>query len=170
MSYCSRCGFPLGNVAVLLDHEGAIPQPDQSEPAHRPSWRKIAFESALVTIVAWAISICATFWRGSGRPYETIAQIVHMLFFGVGLAAVLRFLYALLFLRDRVIARPQPTQEMSSDEKRPRAALPVGQQAPIADWTRPPKNTREMVSKPSVTENTTRLLDDAGVPQDQTKA
>ena len=169
MRYCSRCGFPLANVAVLLNHEGAIPQSDQLEPVPGSPWARIAIEGAILAIIAWAIGICATFWFDSGRPYEVIAQFATVMFFGVGMAGALRFLYAFLVLRDRVLARPQPTQGMSPADKNTRAALPVGQQASIGDWTRQP-NTREMVSKPSVTENTTRLLDDAGVPQDQTKA
>lgn len=164
MRYCSRCGFPLANVAVLLDHEGAIPQPDELEPVRGSSWGKIALEGMFLTIIAWAIGICATFWLGSGRPYEVIAQFATVMFFGLGMAGVLRFLYALLVVRDRVVAPSKSTQEISAAKNRTPAALPVPQQTPLVDWTRQP-NTREIVSRPSVTENTTRLFDDADLVQ-----
>ena len=170
MRYCSRCGFPLATVAILLNHNGILPQVDGSKPSHPASRAKIATESIIMTIFSWAVGLGATLWFDAGGPFEIIAKLAAVLFFGLGLIGLLRFLYAFLFVKDQVpgIQRPQsPPEFISSDERTPQA-LPSPQQTPITDWTRRP-NTREIVSQPSVTENTTRLLDDSDlVEKDQT--
>jgi hypothetical protein len=74
----------------------------------------------------------------------------------LGFIGLLRFLYAFLFLkmdtaenknRQRSVAQAKPAQ------------LPPQQTVPISDFPRRP-DTREMAHQPSVTENTTRLLEE----------
>lgn len=152
LRFCSRCGFPLAGVALLLEHEGAIPWllPKEQKPGHR---RQIIKESALLTVGSWIVALFSTLWWDLGGSLESVAKAASLIFFLLGLIGLLRFIYAFLFVRERVAptspALPTPVR---------RSALPPPQDVPLTDYPRP--ITREMVPRGSVTENTTRLLDE----------
>src|SRR5262245_21868784 len=98
MRYCSRCGFPLSIVALLLQNDGQLPT--QSPARGRQSTRaRIAIESLILTVLSWAMALLATWWFDAGGPFELIAKAASLLFFFVGLVGVLRFLYAFLFVK-----------------------------------------------------------------------
>jgi len=98
--------------------------------------------------------LLATLWFDVGGPSELIAKLAAVLFFGIGLIGVLRFMYAFLFLKTEDSSQPQPSQ-LSVESTQ---ALPPAQSNPAQNFQRS-GSTREMVA-PSVTENTTRLLDE----------
>lgn len=165
MRFCSRCGFPLAGVAMLLDNSGTIPQlaSDPDQPPKRRSG--IIRESVFLTLLAWAIGLATTLLWDVGGPFESVAKVGSLVFFILGLVGLLRFLYAFMFVKDTVQA-PSPTtlpgasHSRTMPEERPRAVLPAPQNVPVSDYS-PRSNTREIVSHPSsVTENTTRLLED----------
>ncbi|HEY0385507.1 MAG TPA: hypothetical protein VGC64_05825, partial [Pyrinomonadaceae bacterium] len=60
---------------------------------------------------------------------------------------------------------PVAASQLSAGVARGAAALPPAQSIPVSTWRQRP-NTAEIVNPPSVTEHTTRLLDD---PPDQTR-
>jgi hypothetical protein len=152
--YCSRCGFPLGTVAALLSNNGVLPamgSPDQ------PSIRsRVATESLILTILSWAVAMACTHWFDASGIFEGIAKIGAFTFFMLGFIGLFRFLYAFLFLKIHPVARAKETPSVTQQTY---SQLPPAQVSPISDWPRR-QNTREMVSKHSVTENTTRLLDE----------
>ncbi|CAN5695657.1 hypothetical protein BH18ACI4_BH18ACI4_23850 [soil metagenome] len=150
---------------MLLENSGIIPQL-ASDPAQVPLWRRsgIIRESVFLTLLAWAIGLALTLLWDSGGPFESVAKVGSLVFFIVGLAGLLRFLYAFLFVEDIVASPSQttlagPTHSLTMPENPTRAALPSPPSAPVSDYV-PRNRTREIVSQPSVTENTTRLLDD----------
>jgi hypothetical protein len=152
MRYCSRCGFPLETVGVLLTNDGKLPTSDKSCESVRS---RIATESILLTAFSWAIAMLCTFWFNASGIYEGIAKIGAVTFFVVGFVGLIRFLYAFLFLK------LEPSASVETPKLRPpiRSQLSSAQVNPLSDWPRR-ENTREMVPQPSVTENTTRLLDE----------
>jgi hypothetical protein len=155
MRYCSRCGFPLETVTVLLNNDGALPS--QQVNAGRGSHRsRVATESLILTIFSWALAMVCTFWFDASGIYEGIAKIGAVTFFMLGFIGLFRFLYAFLFLKMDPV-EDRKTQR-SINEAKP-AQLPPQQTVPISDFPRRP-NTREMARQPSVTENTTRILDE----------
>jgi len=165
MRFCPRCGFALAGVAMLMDNHGVIPQPVspsvQTLPASR---KKVMAESAIFTAITWLVVVVATSWFDVGGRFEVIAKIAALLFFFLGLIGLLRFLYGFLFARD-VIAQPAqnlfanvPPQAAMAEAPR-RTALPAQRDLPATDYPRR-GNTKEMVPQPSVTEHTTRLLED----------
>ena len=155
MRYCSRCGFPLGTVAILLQNDGVLPPLPNNLIRHSTRGR-IATESVILTVVSWTIGLLATFLFDFGGPYELLAKVGAFIFFLVGFIGLLRFLYAFLFLRTEEADREHNVRQVS---ERNQPALPPAEQTPISDF--PTKaNTKEMVRPISVTENTTQLLDE----------
>jgi len=155
MRYCSRCGFPLETVALLLNNDGVL-QPVPAEDCRRSLRSRVATESFVLTAFSWAVAIACTFWFNASGIFEGIAKIGAFTFFMLGFIGLFRFLYAFLFLKIDPVEKPK--RQRSITEARP-AHLPPPQTVPISDWTLRP-NTREMAPQPSVIENTTRLLEE----------
>ena len=154
MRYCSRCGFPLETVTLLLNSDGVLPsRPNTDRRSHRS---RVATESLILTLFSWAVAIICTSWFDASGIHEGIAKIGAFTFFLLGFIGLLRFLYAFLFLKMDT-AEKKKTQTSLTDPKP--AQLPPQQTVPIGDFHRRP-NTREMAQQPSVTENTTRLLEE----------
>ena len=157
MRYCSRCGFPLDTVAILLQNDGLLPSRPKGHRSLSQRGR-IATESVVLTVFSWLIGLWATLWFDSGGPYEVIAKLGSLIFFVLGFIGLLRFLYAFLFVR------PDEERAQESHVKRLRdtklSALPPAQQTPLSDFPRR-INTKEIVRPISVTENTTQLLDES---------
>jgi hypothetical protein len=154
MRYCSRCGFPLTTVALLLQNDGKLPP----QPAARAESRRgrMATESVALTVLSWAVALTATWWFDVGGPFEFIAKVGAGLFGLIGLIGLFRFLYAFLFVRQGEGLRAENTQR-EIPEYRERALSP--QQSSFVDV--PTKTTtKEIVQPISVTESTTRLLDE----------
>jgi hypothetical protein len=162
MRFCSRCGFTLNGIALVVENNGIIPQvAAEPQQAICPSRSRIMLESAILTVFSWAIAFASTFWFNASGIGEGIAKFVALLFFVLGLIGMARFLYGFVFAKD--VAPVVPTFGQSSPAKfageQSHAALPPQQSIPISDY--PLRvNTKEMSPRMSVTENTTRLLDE----------
>jgi hypothetical protein len=170
MRFCSRCGFALTGVAMLMDNEGVIPQPGgltvQTVPSSR---KKVMAESAIFTAISWAVVIFATLLFDRGGPFEAMAKLAAVLFVFLGLIGLLRFLYGFLFVKDVIVqpttnAFPRFTAQGALGAASSRNALPAQREFAGTDYPRR-ENTQEMVPRPSVTENTTRLLQDPPTEQ-----
>lgn len=163
MRFCSRCGFTLTGVALLLDNNGVIAQV-AAAPYRVPTPRnRILLESGILTMFTWALALIAMFWFDAHGPFETAARITSLLFFVLGLISLLRFLYGFLFAKDVI----RPAAGALDREPLPRslrreptqAVLPPEHSLPLSDY--PLRvNTREILRQPSVTEHTTGLLDE----------
>jgi hypothetical protein len=165
MRFCSRCGFALAGVAMLIDNEGVIPQPSRLTVQTVPSSRKrVMTESAIFAAISWAIVIFATLLFDWGGPFETMAKIAALLFTFLGLIGLVRFLYGFLFVKDVTVqpatnAFPKAASRGVIAEAFGQNALPAQREVAGTDYPRR-ENTQEMVARPSVTENTTKLLQD----------
>jgi hypothetical protein len=120
-------------------------------------------ESIILTAFCWGVVLLATFWFNAHGVFEVVAQIAALIFFGIGLIGLIRFLYAFLSVKDYAsdpeLAASQPSAEVATATQTARPALSAHEGVPLTDWPRR-TNTREMVRPPSITENTTRLLDE----------
>ena len=151
--FCSRCGFSLAGVALVLKNDGAIPSLPQNEQDSGRR-RRILKESALLTGGSWVVALFSTLWWDWGVPLETVAKAASLIFLLLGLIGLIRFVYAFLFVREGISVTSQTALPPSR-----RAALPSPEDTPLTDY--PQRTiTREMAPRPSVTENTTRLLDE----------
>jgi hypothetical protein len=162
MRFCSRCGFALAGVALLLENPGMIAKP--AGPPTQTSKRRSCMikESVFLTLIAWAIAVATTLAWDFGGAFESVAKVGSLVFFILGFIGLMRFLFAFLFVKDAIQSQlqstlpsdsfPRPTSQIST-----RGVLLPAHSVPVTDYS-PRGNTREIVSQPSVTENTTRLL------------
>ena len=111
-------------------------------------------ESFVLTLVCWMLVLLGTVMSDWGGTFESVAKVGSLIFFVLGLIGLLRFVYAFLFVKDGP-AIAEPTFPVAA----PRTALPSPQEVPLSDYPQR-KRTREMIPRGSVTENTTRLLDE----------
>lgn len=164
MRFCSRCGFALSGVAILVENDGVIPQltgkPGQALTSSR---KKVMAESAIFTGIAWTLLIFATLAFDFGGPFEILARVAAALFFFLGLVGLLRFLYGFVFVKD-MVGQPSPDAFLAPSQgalgaTSRRAALPGQREMSVGDYQRR-GHTKEMLPQPSVTEHTTRLLDE----------
>ena len=152
LRFCSRCGFPLAGVAIVLENEGLIPQLAASEAPGRRG--KMIKESWILTFASWAVALLTTLAWDWGGQFESVAKVGALIFFLLGLIGLLRFVYAFLFVKEGSTGAAPAFPVVAR-----RAALPSPQDVPLTDY--PQRiNTREMIPRGSVTENTTRLLDE----------
>ncbi|HET6670440.1 MAG TPA: hypothetical protein VFH15_09430 [Pyrinomonadaceae bacterium] len=153
LRFCSRCGFPLTGVALLLENDGLISQLAVPEtPGQRG---KMIKESWIVTLASWAVALLTTLAWDWGGSLESVAKVGSLIFFLLGVMGLLRFVYAFLIVKDGSASAAAPAFPANPG----RAALPSPQDIPLTDYPQR-KNTREMIPRGSVTENTTRLLDE----------
>jgi len=164
LRFCSRCGFALAGVTMLMDNDGVVPQPTEvTVQKVPPSRKRVMVESGIFTLISWAALFAAIENFDYGGPQESLAKMAAVLFFFLSLIGLIRFLYGFLFVKDVIF---QPVISTFSNAASPVAMPAQGRNALPAqrDWvaTDHPRreNTQEMIARPSVTENTTRLLQD----------
>lgn len=163
--YCSRCGFLLDGVMAVLASGGAVPtrylQPSNQKLS--PRGKGIRQGAMLMLSTLLVVPIVAILSVNLLYDASHIIIPLAALFCFVG--GLLRILYALL-MEDAVpqmdfeqMAGYAPPAAPQFERPAHNAALPpaAANQAPI--W-RPRPNTAEIYQPPpSITENTTRLLD-----------
>lgn len=157
--FCKSCGFPLDRVKELLAGDSVSPAPEKESqrPAESPRRKGVRQGAKLFFICL----VLVAFIIGSGNRR---AMFLPVMFF---MAALLRIFYAVIFQkgaprkkkRDDSLPSASITTEQLGAATRGAAALPPSQGVPVAAFKRQRVDTAEMVSPPSVTEHTTKLLD-----------
>jgi hypothetical protein len=176
MRFCSRCGFSLGGVVELLANDGNLPAREfaTEKRKHSPRYEGVRQGVTLFFIGAVIVPLLAiinSFQANGSTLLDILVPISAVLFFVGGF---MRILYAAIF--EEGIPPHAYTQSAPTPYAPPVAppqlnvgaratALPPAQSIPVSTWRQRP-NTAEIIQPPSVTENTTRLLDD---PPEQTK-
>lgn len=172
--FCSRCGFPLGGVMELLASGGSLPvvTAEAGMRKHSPRYegvRQGVIMFFLGAIIVPLLAILNNFQGDAPSLLDILVPISAILFFVGGF---MRILYALIFEEGAPHVYPQnaamsyvpPVVQSQLNAGIRAAALPPAQSIPVSNWRQRP-NTAEIIQPPSVTENTTRLLDD--VPEQQ---
>ena len=161
--FCSRCGFPLDGVMQLLSNGGSLPvyrTPD--EPVPVSARRKGIKQGGLLFLSgAVLVPILGIFASYSGSGFlEILTGLAAIMCF---LGGVMRMLFAAVFEEGapkpvRMYGPPPMHLPQQFAPHAPSPALPPPPARPQpTSWRRP--NTAELVNPPSVTENTTRLLE-----------
>ena len=161
--YCSRCGFLLDGVIYLLHNNGLFPvAPGLTTPGEiSPRRRGVKQGGLMLLIGAVLVPIVAVFASFTNAVFfEILAALAAIICF---MGGPLRMIYAGLFEEGAPRPAPMPLNAYSPPAMpRPptaaRASLPPPSINQTAPWRARP-NTAELASPPSVTENTTRLLD-----------
>jgi hypothetical protein len=155
MKFCSRCGLALSGLAEWL--AGGVPvrradetralSPSRRRKAIRRAAKMMFFSAALFPIFL-AISI------GVDKPGPLF--IPSILFF----ISLVWMVYARLFMDDTAPMLSQTVQPSTFRPMPARESLPPATTTAIPDLGRQRVRTNELVQVPSVTEHTTKLLDD----------
>jgi hypothetical protein len=161
--FCSRCGFLLDGVSAVLATGGAVPT-QYVQPGYKPlSPRSKGVRQGALLMLSTLLLVPLVGIIGVvilGLPAGIVGITAITCFVG----GLLRIFYALLM--EEPIAPmntestggyvPPPMAQFSRPVQNP--ALPPASAKATAPW-RPRPNTAEIYQPPSVTENTTRLLD-----------
>jgi hypothetical protein len=173
LRFCSRCGFPLGGVSELLATGGNLPthEVETGKRTRSPRYEGIRQGVILFFLGAVIVPLLAIInsFQVNGGMLDILVPISAVLFFVGGFV---RILYAAIFEDGAPTVYTQPTalpyvppvpsSQLGVGGVRG-TALPPAQSSPVPAW-RQRHNTAEIVHQPSVTEHTTRLLDE---PPDQ---
>ena len=161
--FCSRCGFPLDGVMQLLTTGGLLHVYSEPEGPKEMSARKKGVRQGgillLIGFVLVPILGVLAGYSNSSFP-EILTALAALICF---LGGPLRMFYAAVFEEGAPSPRPRPFVQgpMPTPQFNPQvrnAALPPPSVQPGLGWRQRP-NTAELANPPSVTENTTRLLD-----------
>jgi hypothetical protein len=165
--FCSRCGFPLDGVSQILANGGMLPVYSASEEGKEISPRRRGVRQGVILLLTGAVLVPILGVLTSFAQNSTFLEIL------VAIAAILcfvggpiRMLYAAIF-EEGAPPRAHSPQASYAPPAMPMrsplpghtpASLPPPPANPVGGWRSRPK-TAELVQPPSITENTTRLLD-----------
>ena len=161
--FCSRCGFPLDGVIQLLHNGGSLPMyrsPDEPVPVS-PRKKGVKQGGLLLLSGAVLVPILGIFASYSdSRFLEILTALAAIICF---MGGPLRMLFAAVFEEGapKPVRMYGPAPMHAPQQFAPHAphnALPPPPVRSQPSW-RPRPNTAELVSPPSVTANTTRLLE-----------
>jgi len=160
--FCSRCGFILEAVSAVLASGGMAPRYIQPGPqVLSPRSRGVRKGAMLMLSTLFVVPVLAILIVALLNGPEEIVGLAAVFCFVGGL---LRMLYALMMedpypqLESNQVAPYAPPAAPQFDRSMRNAALPPASVNAVPSW-RPQPNTAELAHRPSVTENTTRLLD-----------
>jgi hypothetical protein len=155
MRFCSRCGFQLGAVTSLLASGGASPADitaasQDGKPLrknrHAQQGAKMMFASGVLLPVAIAFSIIFD------SPIPLLLPLT------VLIAGLAWLFYFRLFGEEASL--PSGTNAPAQVSAAKQTFLPASHAAHASAVPNPSHRTAEIVQPPSVTEHTTRLLDE----------
>jgi hypothetical protein len=161
--FCSRCGFPLDGVIQLLNNGGNLPMyrsPDEPVPVS-PRQKGVKQGGLLLLSGAVIVPILAMFASFMNFVLPEMLAILAAIICFIG--GPLRMFYAAVFEE----GAPKPVRMYGpAPMPMPQQFAPHGQHTALPppparsqpSWRARP-NTAELANPPSVTENTTRLLE-----------
>lgn len=154
--FCKSCGFPLDRVKELLVSGGVSPalEKENQKPGESPRRKGVRQGVRLLFICLVLAPLTALI----GRRGNFLPMMILM-------AGLLRILYAIIFQegarrkkrRDGSLPSAPITAEQFGTATRA-SALAASRGVPVAAFYTQRVNTAQMVSPPSVTEHTTKLL------------
>lgn len=165
MRFCSRCGFPMEGAMHLLANGGLIPQYTSSVEQKGPSPRRRGVKQGALLMLIGAIVVPIFGVMSGFAP----GRLENVFAFFAALSAIICFLggpLRMLFAGIFEEGAPPKSQFMMSNPYAPpviaapqaRVSLPPTAANTAASWRQRP-HTAEILQPPSVTDNTTRLLD-----------
>lgn len=149
MRFCSRCGFPLGGVRELIA-SGAETIVSPYYRAFRGMRQGLWWMIAGVPLTAFVGFLTAI------DDDFAVFLLLPLLIFVIGF---IRMLYGGFIQGRKARAKSETSSSLSSGMPAP-AELPPARATPVTNFTPPKMQTSEIIQPPSVTENTTRLLDE----------
>jgi len=153
MRFCSRCGFPLGTVKELIASGGVVSL--ENEPRTQALLRALRSvkKGAWILLATLLVALFVGLLTGIDGDFAVLFVVPFLSF----VVAIVWILYATF-----VQARRATRQKKDVEQLGPmlaQHALPASPGTPVESFRASSKQTAEVAQPPSVTENTTRLLD-----------
>jgi hypothetical protein len=161
--YCSRCGFPLDGVIHLLHNRGLLPTYQVPEGPMEPSPRRRGVRQGGIIFLTGILLVPILGVLSTYTDSSFIDVLVRFAALVCFVGGPLRMIYAALFEEGAPARNHVPVNSYSPPPPAPHrpampGALPPAAANPATGWRQRP-NTAEVMQPPSITENTTRLLD-----------
>ena len=158
--FCSRCGFSIGAVRELIASGNALTVPG-TDVQPRSCGQKAVRRGAWIMLASLAFTLFVGFMSAIDDDFA-VMLVLPFLGFIIGLLSVF---YGTFWADKRALkkaaAKSGVVPMMPGQLATPaRAELAASRMAPIESFTGKRGETSEMVQPPSVTENTTRLLEE----------
>ena len=158
--FCKSCGFPLDRVKELLAGDGVSTalEKENQKPGESPR-RKGVRRGVILLFICLVLAALTT------RAGDRRGDFLPLMFF---MAGIMRILYAVIFQEgarrkkkrdDAPPSTTSTTEQLGAATRGP--ALPPSQGVPVAAFNTWRVKTAEMVRPPSVTEHTTKLLNES---------
>ena len=162
--FCKSCGFPLDGVRELLASGGISSTIENESHKPRQSPRRQGVRQGFMLLFIFVVSV--PLYGLIGRPVMALPPLFLM-------AGLMRILYALIFQEGTTRKKKQDSSLIdvtpsTNDQLGTVArgtALPPAQSVPVTAFKARRVDTREMVNPPSVTEHTTKLLNESPDPK-----
>lgn len=158
--FCKSCGFPLDGVRELLASGGVSSSIEEESPKPGLSPRRKGVRQGFMLL--FIMMVLTPLTMISGRQGNFLIPMFMM-------AGIMRILYAVIFQEGapgkkkqkfKTLADVAPGTIDQLGTATRGTALPPAQSIPATAFNAGRGDTREMVSPPSVTEHTTKLLKD----------
>lgn len=161
--FCSRCGFLLDGVAAVVASGGTVPVRYLQPGNQAPSPRSKGVRQGAMLMLSGMLVVPIVAILSYNLLYEVSNLIIPLTAIFCFIGGLLRILYALIMEDATPESRINEAGGYAPaapqfDNAAGRAALPPASANPAMNW-RPRPNTAEIYQPPSITENTTRLLD-----------
>ena len=165
LPFCKSCGFSLDGVRELLATANISPTLEkQNRKPHQSPRRQGVRQGVILLFISMVFMPLITL---IGKPTGEFLPMVFLM------AGLMRILYAVIFQEGaprkkkqdsslRYVA-PITTDQLGTETPRP--GLPPSHSVPVSVFSARRMDTAEMVNPPSVTEHTTKLLDESQDPE-----
>ena len=163
VSFCSRCGLPLDDSAALVEAGGRLDAAAQGPRALTPRQRGV--RKGLLVMAGGLLFFALAFALMHVKEDFFVLMLPAVIVITIG---VMRMLYGLL-LEDDAARRKSPKLAAANEYERSRSKLkngshtnklPPARTRPASDFAARRTDTADMAAPPSVTEATTRLLEE----------
>lgn len=165
MRFCKSCGFSLDGVRQLLATDSISSTPDRESPKARQSARRNGVRQGIILL--FISMVFMPLIDLIGKPQGNFLPMMFLM------AGLMRILYAVIFQEGAPRKKkqdsslpyiaPNTTNQLGAETRG--FALPPSHSIPVSDFSARRMDTAEMASPPSVTEGTTKLLDESPEPK-----
>ena len=167
MRFCSRCGFPLGVISQVLARGGVLTTGDVESQGRKMSPRQRGVRQGAMLMLSTVLIVPLIVFAILLFDVDQLIPLIPLAAVVCFVGGLLRIAYAMMFEDAAPFAAPDnpimPAMPFASAQLNAPVrgtALPPAQEMPnpATDWRRRPE-TSEIIQPPSVTENTTKLLE-----------
>jgi hypothetical protein len=159
LRFCSRCGFPLGVIAEVLAQGGTLSTREPEGQGLKMSPRQKGIRQGAMLMLSALLIVPLLIFAVIILESEALIPLVPLSAIVCVVGGMLRIAYALMFEHTGPgIPATNFSMPTQLNARAHNHALPPAQGAPVTDWRRRTE-TAEIIQPPSVTENTTKLLD-----------